>query len=109
VARNSQDAAAVVELVNRQEDLILKLRKTTQEVEAMLWQAIDAAAINWDQMAGDWKQFKGKVKEKWGKFTDDDLTTIAGKRDQLAGLLQQGYEKDQAEKDLDEFSRALKR
>ena len=65
--------------------------------------------MNWDQIAGDWKQFKGKVKEKWGKLTDDDLTTIAGKRDQLAGLLQQryGYGKDQAEKELHEFANAL--
>jgi len=66
--------------------------------------------MNWDQIAGNWKQVKGTVKEKWGKLTDDDLTTIAGKRDQLAGLLQEryGYEKDQAEKALDEFSRSLK-
>jgi uncharacterized protein YjbJ (UPF0337 family) len=66
--------------------------------------------MNWDRIAGDWKQLTGKVKEKWGKLTDDDLTTIAGKRDQLLGLLQQryGYAKDQAEKELDEFSKALK-
>jgi uncharacterized protein YjbJ (UPF0337 family) len=66
--------------------------------------------MNWDQIAGNWKQFKGNVKEKWGKLTDDDLTTIAGKREQLAGLLQQryGYGKDQAEKELHEFSKALK-
>ena len=63
-----------------------------------------------DQIAGNWKQVKGTVKEKWGKLTDDDLTTIAGKRDQLAGLLQEkyGYEKEQAEKELDEFLRSLK-
>jgi uncharacterized protein YjbJ (UPF0337 family) len=50
------------------------------------------------------------VKEKWGKLTDDDLATIAGKREQLAGLLQQkyGYEKDQAEKELADFFKALK-
>ncbi len=66
--------------------------------------------MNWDQIAGNWKQFTGKVKEKWGKLTDDDLTVSAGKRDQLAGILQQryGYTKDQAEKELDEFSEALK-
>lgn len=66
--------------------------------------------MNWDQIAGDWKQFTGKVKEKWGKLTDDDMTTIEGKRDQLAGLLQQryGYAKDQAEKELDEFLKSLK-
>src|SRR5882724_10466681 len=65
--------------------------------------------MNWDQVKGNWKQFQGKVKEKWGKLTDDDLTTIAGKRDQLAGKLQEryGYEKEQAEKELDEFTRTL--
>jgi len=66
--------------------------------------------MNWDQVAGNWKQFQGKVKEKWGKLTDSDLTTIGGKRDQLAGKLQEhyGYAKEQAEKELDEFARALK-
>jgi uncharacterized protein YjbJ (UPF0337 family) len=66
--------------------------------------------MNWDQIAGDWKQFTGKVKAKWGKLTDDDLTTIAGKRDQLLGILQEkyGYAKDQAEKELDEFTHKLK-
>jgi uncharacterized protein YjbJ (UPF0337 family) len=66
--------------------------------------------MNWDQISGNWKQFKGKVKEKWGKLTDDDLTTIAGKRDQLAGVLQKryGYEKEQAQRELDQFVRELK-
>jgi uncharacterized protein YjbJ (UPF0337 family) len=47
------------------------------------------------------------VSEKWGKLTDDDLDVIAGKRDQLIGKLQKeyGYQKDQAEKELDEFCR----
>jgi uncharacterized protein YjbJ (UPF0337 family) len=49
------------------------------------------------------------VKQKWGKLTDDDLTTVAGKRDELAGILQKkyGYAKDQAEKEVDDFSRSL--
>jgi uncharacterized protein YjbJ (UPF0337 family) len=66
--------------------------------------------MNWDQITGNWKQFKGKVKEKWGKLTDDDLTAIAGKRDQLAGALQKryGFEKEQAQRELDEFARELK-
>jgi uncharacterized protein YjbJ (UPF0337 family) len=66
--------------------------------------------MNWDQIAGNWKQLKGKVKEKLGKLTDDELTTIAGKRDQLTGILQQkyGYKKEQAEKELDAFTQALK-
>jgi uncharacterized protein YjbJ (UPF0337 family) len=66
--------------------------------------------MNWDQIQGNWKQVTGKVKEKWGKLTDDDLTTVAGKRDQLAGILQTRYglAKDQAEKELDDFMTTLK-
>jgi len=41
--------------------------------------------MNWDQVEGKWKQYAGKMKEKWGKLTDDDLTTINGKREQLVG------------------------
>jgi uncharacterized protein YjbJ (UPF0337 family) len=65
--------------------------------------------MNWDQIKGNWKEVKGKVKEKWGKLTDDDLTVIAGKRDQLAGMLQKRYglEKDAAEKELDQFTNQL--
>jgi uncharacterized protein YjbJ (UPF0337 family) len=66
--------------------------------------------MNWDQVQGNWKQMTGTVKEKWGKLTDNELTTIAGKRDQFAGLLQEkyGYAKEHAEKELDEFARQLK-
>jgi len=61
--------------------------------------------MNWDRIEGNWKQFSGKVKVKWGKLTDDDLTTIAGKREQLEGKLQQryGYAKDQVKKDVDDW------
>jgi uncharacterized protein YjbJ (UPF0337 family) len=71
---------------------------------------MEARVVTWDQVKGDWKQLKGKVKEKWGKLPDDDLTTIAGKRDQLIGKLQQryGYEKEQAQRELDEFADKLK-
>jgi uncharacterized protein YjbJ (UPF0337 family) len=65
--------------------------------------------MNWDSVKGDWKQFQGKVKEKWGKLTDDDLTTAAGRRDQIVGKLQEryGYGKEQAERELDDFARNL--
>jgi uncharacterized protein YjbJ (UPF0337 family) len=66
--------------------------------------------MNWDQIQGNWKQMTGQVKEKWGKLTDDDLTMIAGKRDQLAGILQQryGYAKEVVEKELNLFMEDLK-
>jgi uncharacterized protein YjbJ (UPF0337 family) len=62
--------------------------------------------MNWDQVEGKWEQVKGKVKEQWGKLTDDDLMKIKGKRDQLRGKLQEryGYAKDQAEREIDEWS-----
>ncbi len=63
--------------------------------------------MNWDQVKGNWSQFTGKVKEKWGKLTDDDLTAAAGQRVQLLGILQKryGYAKERAERELDEFTR----
>ena len=61
--------------------------------------------MNWDRIEGNWKQFSGKVKEKWGDLTDDDLTMINGKRDQLEGKIQEryGYNKDQVKKAVDDF------
>ena len=61
--------------------------------------------MNWDTVKGDWKQFQGKVKEQWGKLTDDDLKRIEGRRDQLAGTIQKRYgiEKDEAEKQVAAF------
>ena len=43
--------------------------------------------MDWNRVEGNWKQMKGKVKEQWGKLTDDDLDQIAGKQDQLAAML----------------------
>jgi len=63
--------------------------------------------MNWDQIEGKWKQAIGKIKEKWGKLTDDDLQVIGGKRDQLVGKIQERYgvAKDEAEHQVDDFSR----
>jgi uncharacterized protein YjbJ (UPF0337 family) len=49
------------------------------------------AAMNWDRVEGNWKAFKGRVREQWGKLTDDDLDVIAGKQEQLAGKIQERY------------------
>jgi uncharacterized protein YjbJ (UPF0337 family) len=65
--------------------------------------------MNWQQIEGNWKQFAGGVKEQWGKLTDDELTRIAGKRDKLAGLLQEKYglAKEAVEDEISEFERRL--
>ena len=61
--------------------------------------------MDWNCVLGNWKQVAGKVKEKWGKLTDDDLTTINGRRDQLEGKIQERYglAKDQVKKDVDDW------
>jgi len=58
-----------------------------------------------DIFAGKWHQFKGKIKEKWGKLTDDDLTRINGNREKLLGSLQEryGWEKKRADEELQRF------
>ena len=65
----------------------------------------EVIAMDWNRVEGNWKEAKGKVKEKWGKLTDDDLTAINGQREQLEGRLQQryGYAKDQSKKEVDEW------
>jgi len=66
--------------------------------------------MNWDQIAGNWKQLKGRVRQRWGKLTDDDLTSIEGKREQLVGKLQERYgiAKEAAEEELKRFSQEVK-
>jgi uncharacterized protein YjbJ (UPF0337 family) len=66
--------------------------------------------MNWYQVQGKWKQYKGQAMEKWGKLTEDDLDVIDGRRQQLVGRIQERYgiAKDVAEKQADEFVKALK-
>ena len=58
--------------------------------------------MNWDRVEGNLKQFKGKVKQKWGKLTDDQLDVISGNRDELVGKIQESYgiAKDEAEREV---------
>ena len=60
-------------------------------------------------MEGNWKQFRGSVKEKWGNLTDDDLDVINGRREQLEGKIQERYgiAKDQARRDVDDWFKSL--
>jgi uncharacterized protein YjbJ (UPF0337 family) len=59
--------------------------------------------MNWDRIEGNWKEFKGKAKQQWGKLTDDDLDVIDGRREELEGILQNryGYARDQVAKEID--------
>lgn len=66
--------------------------------------------MNWDQVQGNWKQLRGKVREHWGRFTDDDLDIIAGRRDQLIGRIQHTYGllKEAAEAQVCDFENKLR-
>ena len=61
--------------------------------------------MDWNRVEGNWKQTKGKIKEKWGQLTDDDLTQINGRREQLEGKIQERYglAKDRARKDVEDW------
>lgn len=65
--------------------------------------------MNWDRIEGNWKQIKGKAKQRWASLTDDDLDHIDGRREELIGKLQEreGIARDQAERQLDEWSQRL--
>lgn len=61
--------------------------------------------MNWNTIEGSWKEMKGKVREKWGRLTDDEIDVIAGNREQLEGTLQKKYGKtqDQIRREVDEW------
>ena len=59
--------------------------------------------MNWDRVEGNWKEFKGKAQQQWGKLTNDDLDVIQGKRKELAGKIQKHYGRsaEEAETEID--------
>ena len=61
--------------------------------------------MNWDRVEGNWKEFTGKAKQQWGKLTDDDISVINGRREELEGRLQSqyGYAKDKARTEVDNW------
>jgi uncharacterized protein YjbJ (UPF0337 family) len=63
--------------------------------------------MNDDVLEGNWKMFRGYIREKWGELTDDEVDQIAGRRDRLAGMLQAkyGYTKDEVDRQIDDFVR----
>jgi len=66
--------------------------------------------MNWNQSEGKWHHVKGKVREQWGKLTDDDLDVIAGRRDQFLGRLQERYglAQAEAERQIDEWVKSIR-
>ena len=65
--------------------------------------------MNWDKIEGGWKQFKGKLREQWGRLTEDDVAVIEGKRDKLVGKIQDRYgiTRDEADREVREWLEVL--
>lgn len=63
--------------------------------------------MNKDTLEGNWKQLKGKVRENWGKLTDDEVDEIAGRKENFIGKIQEKYglKKDEAEKEWDKLTK----
>lgn len=65
--------------------------------------------MEWDQVKGNWKQFTGRARQKWGKLTDDDLDRIEGNREELEGRIQERYgkNKEEAQREVDDWRQSL--
>jgi uncharacterized protein YjbJ (UPF0337 family) len=65
--------------------------------------------MDWNRIEGNWKQFKGQAKEKWGRLTDDDLDVINGRQEQLEGKIQERYglAKDDAKREVETWYNSL--
>ena len=65
--------------------------------------------MNWDRIEGNWKQFRGKIQQQWGKLTNDDLDLVVGRRVELVGKIQERYgiAKDEAERQVDGWLRNI--
>ncbi len=65
--------------------------------------------MNWDTIKGNWNQYAGRAREKWGELTDDDLARAKGERQQLVGVVQERYglTREEAEKQVKEWEAHL--
>ena len=62
--------------------------------------------INQQILEGNWNEIKGKLREKWGQLTDDDLPQIRGEAEQIVGIIQRktGEAREVVEEYLQEIS-----
>ncbi len=69
----------------------------------------NSVIANEDIFQGKWSQLKGKLRQQWGELTDDDIERVAGKRDELVGILQEkyGHSQEEAEREVNDFLRTL--
>jgi uncharacterized protein YjbJ (UPF0337 family) len=106
----TRDAAALSDCTQRKPDMARALRTNCRGRAIFARDFNEESHMNWDRIEGNWKQFTGKVKEQWGKLTDDDIDVIGGKRDQLVGKIQESYGigKDEAEQQVDTWGNSFR-
>ena len=65
--------------------------------------------MNWERISGNWAHWKGRVRERWGRLSDDQLSIVAGRREQLAGRIQEAYglTREEADRQLKNWERNL--
>jgi uncharacterized protein YjbJ (UPF0337 family) len=65
--------------------------------------------MDWERIAGNWMEFKGRLRERWGELTDDEFNVVGGRREQLIGRLQQSYNisREEAERQVVEFEESV--
>ena len=65
--------------------------------------------MDWDRISGNWEHWKGRIRERWGRITDDQLDAIGGQREQLAGQIEVSYglSREEAERQLRNWERNL--
>jgi uncharacterized protein YjbJ (UPF0337 family) len=69
--------------------------------------SLEEQLMNWDRVEGNWKQLTGKIKAQWGKLTDDQITEIRGRRDELVGKVQEAYGigRDEADRQVKDWEK----
>ncbi len=71
---------------------------------------VPAGVMTWDKVSGNWKSFRGRVRQQWGKLTNNDLQVSKGKREVLVGKIQARYgiDKDKADQQVDAWLKQQK-
>jgi uncharacterized protein YjbJ (UPF0337 family) len=66
--------------------------------------------VAWDKISGNWKRFKGSVKQRWGKLTNNEIQQAQGRREALNGFIQSRYgiDREAADRQIDEWLKTTK-
>jgi uncharacterized protein YjbJ (UPF0337 family) len=100
----------IVELEPHRRAVIAAFVAAREEASYVLSSTTETT-MNWDRIQLDWMIFKDKVRDNWIKLTDEDVTRIGGRRDELIDRLRAryGFAKAEAAREVEAWMRSLKR